>query len=159
MVREFSAGGVVLRRMQGRWWIGAIQPQISRKPGRPVRPYTPVFALPKGNVDKGEKPEQTALREVREETGIEAEMITKLSDIKYFYVRSWGDRQRVFKVVSFFLLSYRGGRIGHITPGMRREVRRAMWIPLDEAPQKLSYRGEREVVQLAQQYVADHPEL
>jgi 8-oxo-dGTP pyrophosphatase MutT (NUDIX family) len=159
MVREFSAGGVVVRRMQGRWWMGAIQPQISRNPSRPARPHSPVVALPKGNVDKGEKPEQAALREVREETGVEAAIIAKLTDIKYFYVRSWGDHQRVFKIVSFFLLAYRGGRMGHITPFMRREVRRAMWLPLEEAPRKLSYRGERDVVQLAQQYLAAHPEL
>jgi 8-oxo-dGTP pyrophosphatase MutT (NUDIX family) len=159
MVREFSAGGVVLRRRQGRWWVAVIEPQSSRKPGAAVRPAVTVYALPKGNVDKGEKPEQTAVREVREETGVEADLIAKLADIKYFYVRSWGDRQRVFKVVSFFLLMYRCGRIGQITPAMRREVRQAMWIPLDEAEQKLSYRGERDVIKLAQEYLASHPEL
>ena len=158
MEREFSAGGVILRRMQGRWWMGAIEPQIRRKPGASPAAVT-VVALPKGNVDKGETAEQAAVREVREETGVSAEILTKLGDIKYFYVRSWGDRQRVFKVVSFFLLSYRSGRMGRITPPMRREVRRAMWLPLEEASQKLSYRGEREVLQLAQEYVAAHPEL
>ena len=69
-----------------------------------------VLALPKGLVDPGEKPEQTALREVREETGLVATTITKLGDIKYVYVRSWGDGERVFKIVSFFLLRYRVGR-------------------------------------------------
>ena len=159
MTREFSAGGVVLRRRQERWWGAVIEPQTRRKPGAQVRPGARVLALPKGNVDKGEKPEETALREVREETGVEAALVTKLSDIKYFYVRSWGDRQRVFKVVSFFLLLYRSGRIGQITPAMRREVRQAMWIPLDEAGQKLSYRGERDVIRLAHEHLAAHPEL
>jgi 8-oxo-dGTP pyrophosphatase MutT (NUDIX family) len=159
MVREFSAGGVVLRRRQGRWWVAVIEPQSSRKADAVVRPGATVFALPKGNVDKGEKPQETAVREVREETGVEAEFVTKLSDIKYFYVRSWGDRQRVFKLVSFFLLMYRSGRIGQITPAMRSEVRQAMWIPLDEAAQKLSYRGERDLIKLAQEYLASHPEL
>jgi 8-oxo-dGTP pyrophosphatase MutT (NUDIX family) len=153
MEREYSAGGVVLRRRQERWWVAVIEPQGKRK-----APAT-VLALPKGNVDKGEKPEETAVREVREETGVEAAVVAKLSDIKYVYVRSWGDRRRVFKVVSFFLLRYRGGRIGQITPAMRREVRQAMWLPLDEAPQKLSYRGERDVGKLAQEYVKAHPEL
>ena len=153
MEREYSAGGVVLRRRQERWWVAVIEPQ-----GRRKVPAT-VLALPKGNVDKGETPEETAVREVREETGVEAAVVAKLSDIKYVYVRSWGDRQRVFKVVSFFLLRYRGGRIGQITPAMRREVRQAMWLPLDEAPQKLSYRGERDVGKLAQEYVKAHPEL
>jgi 8-oxo-dGTP pyrophosphatase MutT (NUDIX family) len=159
MVREFSAGGVVLRRRQGRWWVAVIEPQTQRKPGAAVRVGATVLALPKGNVDKGEKPEETAVREVREETGVEADLVAKLADIKYFYVRSWGDRQRVFKVVSFFLLLYRSGRIGQITPVMRREVRQAMWIPLEEAEQKLSYRGERDVIKLAQEYLASHPEL
>ncbi len=157
MVREFSAGGVVLRRMQGRWWLAAIEPQGRRNAGR-SKP-APVFALPKGNVDKGEKPEQTAVREVREETGVDADLVAKLTDIKYIYMRTWGDRQRVFKVVTFYLLMYRSGRIGQIAPVMRREVRQAMWLPLEEAPRQLSYRGEREVVKLAQQYAAQHPEL
>lgn len=158
MVREFSAGGVVLRRMQARWWVAVIEPQVRRQPGTPSRANS-VLALPKGNVDKGETPLQTAIREVREETGVEADLVAKLADIKYFYVRSWGDRQRVFKVVSFFLLAYRGGRIGQITPAMRREVRQAMWTALEDAPQRLSYRGERDMVRLAQEYVAAHPEL
>ena len=154
MVREFSAGGVVLRRMQERWWVAVIEPQSRRKPHSPAS----VLALPKGNVDKGEKPEETAVREVREETGLEADLLSKLTDIEYIYIRSWGDRERVFKTVSFFLLMYRSGRIGHITPGMRHEVRQSLWLPLDEAPGKLSYRGERDVVKLAQRYLAAHPE-
>ena len=159
MEREYSAGGVVLRRRQERWWVAVIEPQGRRKPGTPGNAPATVLALPKGNVDKGEEPEETAVREVREETGVEAALVAKLSDIKYIYVRSWGNRQRVFKVVSFFLLRYRSGRIGQITPAMHREVRQAMWLPLDEAPQKLSYRGERDVVKLAQEYVKAHPEL
>ena len=155
MVREFSAGGVVLRRRQGRWWSAVIEPQGKRKTRAPAT----VLALPKGNVDQGERPEQTAVREVREETGVEADLVCKLDDVKYVYVRSWGDHQRVFKVVSFYLLRYRSGRIGQISPEMRREVRQALWVPLDEAPRKLSYRGEREVVKLAQEYVNNHPEL
>ncbi len=159
MEREYSAGGVVLRRRQQRWWVAVIEPQGRRKPGTAAGAPASVLALPKGNVDKGEKPEETAVREVREETGVETGLVAKLSDIKYIYVRSWGDRQRVFKVVSFFLLRYRSGRIGQITPAMRHEVRQAMWLPLDVALQKLSYRGERDVVKLAQQYLKAHPEL
>ncbi|MGZ4837406.1 MAG: NUDIX hydrolase [Terriglobales bacterium] len=157
MEREFSAGGVVLRRRQERWWVAVIEPQRRQKAG--VRTAATVLALPKGNVDKGEQPEQAALREVREETGVEAEVVTKLDDIKYIYVRSWGDRQRVFKIVSFFLLRYRSGRIGQITPAMRREVRQALWLPLEEAPHRLSYGGERDVIKLAQDYLAANPQL
>lgn len=152
MAREFSAGGVLLRRDHGRWHIAAIEPQ-----GRGGA-QAEVLALPKGLVDPGESPEQAALREVREETGAIGEVVAKLKDIKYFYVRSWGDRQRVFKIVSFFLLLYKRGHLGDITPEMKKEVRRALWIPLEEASQRLSYRGEREVAQLARQYVQAHLE-
>jgi 8-oxo-dGTP pyrophosphatase MutT (NUDIX family) len=114
--------------------------------------------LPKGLVDEGEKAEQTAVREVREETGVEAELVSKLTDIKYFYVRTWSDKQRVFKIVSFFLLLYRSGRIGEISEEMRIEVERALWLPLEEAAEKLTYKGEREVVRKAQEYLRSHPE-
>ena len=152
MAREFSAGGVVVRKGEGKWALAVIAPR--RDPGQDA-----VLALPKGNVDSGEKPDQTALREVREETGLEATLVAKLTDIKYFYVRSWGDKQRVFKIVSFYLLRYSSGRIGNIADDMRHEVERALWIPLEEAPRRLSYRGERDVAKLALEYLKNHPEV
>jgi 8-oxo-dGTP pyrophosphatase MutT (NUDIX family) len=118
-----------------------------------------VLALPKGLVDPGEKPEQTAVREVQEETGITASLLGKLTDIKYVYIRSWGDGQRVFKIVSFFLLRYQSGRIDDVSPAMRVEVRRALWLPLEEASAKLAYGGERQVVGKAQEYLKSHPEV
>ena len=156
MAREFSAGGVVLRHMQGRWWIAAIEPQGKRKPGD-TEPS--VLALPKGLIDHGEKAAAAAEREIREETGVEATLLGKLTDIKYVYVRSWGDGEKVFKVVSFFLFLYRAGKIGEISDDMRIEVHQALWLPLDEAPKRLSYKGERDAVKLAQKYVESHPEL
>ena len=155
MIREISAGGVVVHRVGEGWNLAVIEPQseaVSARSGKKSSQKM-LLALPKGLVDPGEKPEQTALREVREETGVVATMITKLGDIKYVYVRSWGDRQRVFKIVSFFLLDYLSGEIDDVTPEMRVEVRRASWIPLDEAPRRLAYRGEREMVKRAQQYL------
>jgi len=112
-----------------------------------------VLALPKGLVDAGETPELTAIREVLEETGLSAVLVTKLGDIKYVYVRSWGDKQRVFKIVSFYLLRYQAGTINEIAEEMRIEVKRAFWIPLADAVRSLSYRGEREVIRRAQQCV------
>jgi 8-oxo-dGTP pyrophosphatase MutT (NUDIX family) len=166
MVREVSAGGVVLRKMHRRWYLAVIEPHMSRPRRNIKRPRTKqtpsdaeVIALPKGSIDSGEKPEDTALREVREETGVRAELISKLADIKYIYVRSWGDRAKVFKIVSFFLLLYRSGRLGDISDPMRIEVKSAFWLPLDEAPKKLSYKGEREVARRALDYLASHPEL
>jgi 8-oxo-dGTP pyrophosphatase MutT (NUDIX family) len=159
MIREFSAGGVVVRRMKHRWWIAAIEPQGRRSPAsRPSRRES-VLALPKGAVDNGETPDQAALREIHEETGVLAEMITKLKEIKYYYIRSWGDHQRVFKLVAFYLLAYRSGRLGNISVPMRKEVKRALWIPLEDAPTELSYPGEREVAKLAAEWVANHPEM
>ncbi len=165
MVREFSAGGVVLRKMRGRWFLAVIEPHMTRpkkSPKRSIRPSkTPaaLVALPKGAIDKGEKPDQTALREVSEETGVQASLVAKLADIKYYYVRNWGDHARVFKIVSFYLLLYRSGRLGNIAPEMRIEVQNAYWLPLEDAPAVLSYSGEREVAQRALQYLEDHPGL
>jgi 8-oxo-dGTP pyrophosphatase MutT (NUDIX family) len=158
MVREISAGGVVLRRMAAGWFMAAIEPQ--QEPSLPNKETDkPLLALPKGLVDPGEKPEQTALREIWEETGLTAILISKLADSKYMYVRSWGDKQRVFKIVSSYLLRYKSGKIDRIAPAMRVEVKRALWLPLEEAPLKLAYRGEREVAQKARSYLASHPEL
>jgi ADP-ribose pyrophosphatase YjhB (NUDIX family) len=166
MEREFSAGGVVLRKMRGRWFLAVIEPHMERpkKPAKKSSQATSsdshaITALPKGAIDKGEKPEETALREVQEETGLTAELVHKLADIKYVYVRTWGDHARVFKIVSFYLLLYRSGKLDNIAPEMRVEVEKAFWIPLDEAPQTLSYKGEREVVQRALQYLSEHSEL
>ena len=162
MVRELSAGGVVLRKMRGRWFLAVIEPHMER-PKKPTKAKAKaaadLIALPKGAIDAGEKPEQTAVREVREETGVRADLVAKLADVKYYYVRNWGDRARVFKIVSFYLLLYRSGRLGNIAREMRIEVHRAYWLALDSAPKTLSYEGEREVVQRAQQYTKAHPEL
>ncbi len=161
MVREISAGGVVVKRSGEGWEMAVIEPQTDASSVRPARKTSRkvVLALPKGLVDPGEKPEQTALREVREETGLTATLVAKLADIKYVYVRSWGDQQRVFKIVSFFLLRYQSGEIDDVAREMRVEVRRALWIPLEEAPRKLAYRGERDVVRRAQLYLKSHPEV
>jgi|SRR6266498_1268934 len=159
MLREISAGGVLVRQAPQGWEMAVIEPQ--REPsasGSDKKRQQRVLALPKGLVDAGEKPEQTAVREVREETGITATLVAKLTDIKYMYVRSWGDQQRVFKIVSFYLLRYVAGEIGDIAPEMQIEVKQALWIPLEGAERKLTYRGERDVVRLAQKYLESHKE-
>ena len=116
MEREISAGGVVVRRTAGAWELAVIEPQKepSAATGKEEKWQKLLLALPKGLVDPGEKPEQTAIREVAEETGLTAAPVTKLGDIKYVYVRSWGDQQRVFKIVSFYLLRYESGTIDQI---------------------------------------------
>ena len=161
MVREISAGGVVVRNVPEGWEIAAIEPQKEPAAGKTAkkRSQKVLLALPKGLVDPGEKPDQTAVREVREETGLIATPITKLTDIKYVYVRSWGDKQRVFKIVSFYLLKYQSGNIDEIDSAMRIEVKRALWIPLEDAVLKLAYRGDRDVIRRAQEYLQNHPEV
>jgi 8-oxo-dGTP pyrophosphatase MutT (NUDIX family) len=133
MTREFSAGGVIVRRLRGRWYLAAIRPR-----GKPEG----TWALPKGLIDPGESGAETALREVAEETGLAGRLDGKLGDVRYVYTRGG---ERIFKVVSFFLLRYTAGRIGELPPGMEREVEEARWLPLEEAPRLLAYGGEREM--------------
>jgi ADP-ribose pyrophosphatase YjhB (NUDIX family) len=161
-VYETSAGGVVLRHIRGAWQVALIEPNIinadtvTRR--AKARPEGTVFALPKGGVDEGETPEQSADREVFEETGVRGRLLFCLTTIRYLYVRSWGGREHVSKAVSFYLFLYSSGRLGQIRPDMRDEVRRAFWFPLDKAHRKLTYRGEREVLKMAQKIVREHPE-
>ena len=152
MTREFSSGAVVLRHMKNQWWVAAIVPGREGEP----EDRKDTIALPKGNVDAGEKPVETAQREVFEETGLRARPVTKLGDIKYVYVRRWSDGAKVFKIVSFFLMRYVSGQIGDIKPNMKHEVRRAYWLPLEDAATTLSYSGEKEMVRKALEYVTTH---
>ncbi len=152
----------MVRRKAGAWWIAVIEPHHGEDPSaksvtKRVRKVT--LCLPKGALDPGEKPPEAALREVREETGITARLVTKLADSKYAYVRNWGDGARVFKVVSFYLMRYESGRIDDVTDDMRHEVRKAFWLPLDEATKKLAYGGERQVTRRAQKYLQAHDDI
>jgi ADP-ribose pyrophosphatase YjhB (NUDIX family) len=162
MVYETSAGGVVLRHIHGVWQVAIIEPNIinadTTNRRTKSRPEGTVFALPKGGVDEGETPEQSADREVFEETGVRGRLLFRLTTIRYLYQRSWGGREHVSKAVSFYLFLYNSGRLGQIDPEMRDEVRKAFWFPLDKAHRKLTYRGEREVLKMAQKIVREEPE-
>jgi 8-oxo-dGTP pyrophosphatase MutT (NUDIX family) len=136
VIREFSAGGVVVRRMRGQPFVAV------------VRVRDEILALPKGHPDGGESPADAAQREVREETGVEAELVEPLGDIRYWYARGG---QRVMKIVSFFLFSYRSGSVANHD----HEVEEALWIPLDEAPGRLAYKGEREMAESAMSRLAE----
>jgi 8-oxo-dGTP pyrophosphatase MutT (NUDIX family) len=135
--REFSAGGVLVRRLRGRWVFAAIRP-AGKEPG--------VWALPKGLIGRDEKPEETALREVAEETGATSRLVGKLGDVRYVY--TWGG-ERIFKVVSFYLLRYSRGRLGDLPPATAHEVAEVRWLPLEQGPKLLAYKGEREMAERA----------
>ena len=135
MKREFSAGGLVVRRFRGRPFIAAVQPREG------------VLALPKGHPEDGESMADAAAREVREEAGVEAQLVEKLGDVKYWYTLHG---ERVMKVVSFFLFRYRSGRLADHD----HEVEEALWIPLEEAPERLAYKSEKEIAQTALSHVA-----
>ena len=113
--------------------LAAIRP-AGKKPG--------VWALPKGNIGPGEKPDATALREVEEETGVEGKLVEKLGDVRYVY--TWAG-ERVFKVVSFYLLRYSRGRLGDLPRATAHEVAETRWLPLEDGPKLLAYQGEQEM--------------
>jgi len=160
MLREISSGAVLVRFAAEGWELAVIEPQrqasIVGKSDK--KRHKEVLALPKGLIDPGETPAQTAVREVREETGLTGSILAKLTDIKYTYVRTWGDKQQVFKIVSFYLLKYESGTIDDVSTAMRVEVKRAQWIPLEGAERRLAYRGERDVIRLAREYLKSHSE-
>ncbi len=118
---------------------------------RPAGKAEGIWALPKGLIGEGERPEVTAVREVAEETGLEGGLVQKLGDVRYVY--TWAG-ERVFKVVSFYLLRYRSGRIGELPPEHAHEVDEARWLPLEEAPALLAYKGEKAMAEEALAFLA-----
>jgi 8-oxo-dGTP pyrophosphatase MutT (NUDIX family) len=130
---EFSAGGVVVNDANE---IVVIVPTRRSADG------SRVLALPKGHPDGSESALEAALREVREEAGVEAEAVVSLGEVRYWYQR--GGR-RIAKVVEFFLLRYVSGDVGDHD----HEVEHARWIPAAQAVKTLTYAGEREMVREA----------
>ena len=130
--------------MRSRWWLAAIRPG-----GKPEG----TWALPKGLIGAGERPEETAVREVAEETGVSGRLVGKLGDVRYVY--TWHG-ERVFKVVSFYLLRHGRGRLGDVPPAYAHEVADVRWLPLEDAPKLLAYGGERDMAEKALAVVADN---
>jgi 8-oxo-dGTP pyrophosphatase MutT (NUDIX family) len=134
-VEQISAGGVAFRHIDGKAEIAI----ISAKPG--LR-----WQLPKGIIDAGETPEIAARREVREEAGIETELLSKIETIEYWYVGdNRGERVRFHKLVHFFLLKYSSGDVADHD----HEVAEARWVPLNEAVEMLAFKGEKSVAEKA----------
>ena len=139
--RQTSAGGVVFRRRDATVEIALI------RVGEKSR-----WQLPKGIVDDGESAEATAVREVREEAGVDAELIAPIEAVEYWYVGTEhsGERVRFHKFVHFFLLEYRSGDVGDHD----REVEEARWVPLGEAETMLSFASERKVLARARELLS-----
>ncbi len=133
---QVSSGGVIFRRS------GENNPEIalvSIKDGK-------VWCLPKGIVEKGEETSETAVREVREETGLSGRVVRKIGDISYWYYIK-DDNTKCRKTVHFYLLEYMSGS----TSDHNWEVESAEWVPIDEALERVSYRGDREIVMKAKE--------
>ncbi len=136
---EVSAGGLVLRRRESTYdalLIGRGTPRI--------------WSLPKGHLEHKESHEQAALREVREETGCWAELITKLSDISYWFYINRGKHK---KSVTFYLMRYLSGD----TANHDHEVDEAQWFDIMSAKRALKYVNEKRLVDLALDYLAANP--
>ncbi len=127
--QEVSAGGVVLKGEE----VLVIVP--TRRAASGAR----VLALPKGHLDGEETAEEAARREVREEGGVDVELIEPLGEVRYRYKR---DGRLVSKRVSFFLFTYRSGS----TDDHDHEIEEASWMALSEAATRLTYAGERAMV-------------
>jgi 8-oxo-dGTP pyrophosphatase MutT (NUDIX family) len=126
---ETSAGGVVVRGDE----VAVIVPYKPAPDGKRV------LGLPKGHPEPGESLEQAAAREVREEAGIETELIDKLGDVRYWYQRQG---RKIRKTVSFFLFRYVAGDVADHD----HEIEEARWMPLEQAATELTFAGEREMV-------------
>jgi 8-oxo-dGTP pyrophosphatase MutT (NUDIX family) len=126
--KDFSAGGVVVRDDE----VVVIVPR--RRGSQGLR----VLGLPKGHLDGDESELEAAVREVREETGVDAEPVGKLGEISYTYERHG---HLIDKRVAFYLLAYRSGELDH-----DHEIEHVEWMPLSEAVHSLTYEGEREMV-------------
>ena len=132
--REISAGGIVYRRR------GGVAEVVLIRVGKR-------WCLPKGRVEEGEGLQETALREVLEETGLEGKVIAKLKDITYWYTNEtrYGERVKIFKRVYFYLIRYLRGDVRRHD----EEVDEASWLPISEVLKRLSYPTERETMRMA----------
>lgn len=139
-IREISAGGVVYRRRGGCAEVVLIR--VGKR-----------WSLPKGRVEEGEGLQETALREVMEETGLEGKVVTKLKDITYWYMNEtrYGEKVRIFKRVYFYLIRYLRGDVRRHD----REVDEAGWLPISEALKRLRYPTERETMRMAATFIED----
>src|SRR6266498_4905159 len=134
---QVSAGGVAFRRDKSKLQIAIVSVKPSLR-----------WQLPKGIVDPGETPEITAVREVREEAGVETDLLELIETVEYWYQRvQYGKRIRYHKYVHFYLLSYKSGEVSDHD----HEVAESRWVSFDEAIEMLAFKSERDVVEKARE--------
>jgi 8-oxo-dGTP pyrophosphatase MutT (NUDIX family) len=137
---QVSAGGVVFREQLGRTEVALIS---VGEDGR--------WQLPKGLVDKGESTEAAAVREVREEAGVDAEVVERIDKIEYWYYWNEGpQRVRYHKFVYFYLLRFTGGDVSRHD----YEVNEARWVGIDQAMDMLAFDNEKQIMERARQMLA-----
>jgi 8-oxo-dGTP diphosphatase len=136
--RQTSSGGVIFKKTDDTYSVAL----ISVKGGK-------FWCLPKGLLDKGETPEMTAVREVREESGLNGRIIEKLGDITYWYFIR-GENTKCRKTVHFYLMEYESGD----TSQHDLEVDGAEWFTLEEALGKISFKGDRRILEAAKAKLA-----
>ncbi len=141
MKRQVSCGGVIYRRHEGRCEVALIL--------RSTRKGEKIWCLPKGLMQEGESTEQTARREVREETGLEGKVQEKLGEIQYVFY-SLEERSKIQKTVHFFLMECLQGSV----EDHDAEVEEARWFPIEEAKEQLVYENEYEILKKAEQAIA-----
>ncbi|CAN5401966.1 hypothetical protein BH11ACT6_BH11ACT6_08220 [soil metagenome] len=136
-VHETSAGGLVIDGLDG-----PLDEQVAALIGRIDRRGRMLWSLPKGHIEQGETAEQTAIREVAEETGIEGKVLAALGSIDYWFVT---EGRRVHKTVHHYLLRFSGGELSDEDV----EVTEVAWVPVNELPKRLAYADERRLAEVA----------
>src|SRR5690606_14570839 len=140
-VHETSAGGLVIDGLDG-----PKEKQVAALIGRLDRRGRMLWSLPKGHIEMGETAEQTAIREVAEETGIRGDVLAALGSIDYWFVT---EGRRVHKTVHHYLMRFRGGELSDEDV----EVTEVAWVPLHELPSRLAYADERRLAEVADELI------